>query len=299
MASILLEPRSGADDPRTLLATMMGADFSARSDVMTSADRGAGHIRRVLHELACADLFRGRDLSEFKVIDHGDAHAFNNAWEGAWTEIIAHAARAWEQSPFLICLGGDQTISWPLLTTAHQRVTRLGVVHVDAQRDIRGTERGVSDRNVMRGIVEHGLVKGTDLVQVGLNRFANDPELERVAHDLGIVGVTIDQLRDTGIEQGIERALWSVRECDGIWLSVDVECLDRSFAPGTTTGFAGGLVPAELDQIVEQVCGYPACIGMDVVEFDPERDIADITAQHVARLVMVALSARAGRLQRS
>jgi len=292
---ILLDPARARADERPILATMLGADFSARSVTTTNADRGPGHIRRVLREHSPCDLMRGLDLTKYVVSDHGDAHSFNNSWESAWTEIITHARTASTESPFVIALGGDQSVTWPLVTVAAERATRLGVFHIDAQRDMCELGPGVTDRNVMRGLVEHQLVRGTDLVQVALNRFANDAKLEAVAHANSIVGVTVEQLRADGITPAIERALWSMRECDAIWLSVDIECLDRTFAPGSTNAFAGGLLPAELDVIVDQVCGYPACVGMDVVEFDPSLDVSDITAHHAARVVMVALAARAAR----
>lgn len=291
----LLDTARARGDERPVLAALIGADFSARSVTTTDADRGPAHIRSALAAYGDADLQRWSSLSEHIVLDLGDSRSHDNAWEGAWSEIILHARAAWEAAPFVIALGGDQTVTWPLATAARERAQRLGIVHVDCQRDIEAAGRGVTDRNVLRGIVDRDLVQGTDLVQVGLNRFANTWEGEQAAHARSIVGVTVEQLRTDGIAEAMQRALWSIRECDVVYASIDVEVLDRSFAPGSTNAFGGGLLPSELDQVVRAICSWPACIGLDIVEYDPTRDVAEITAHQSARIVMTAVATLAER----
>jgi agmatinase len=86
-------------------------------------------------------------------------------------------------------------------------------------------------------------------------------------------------------------------ECDGVFLSVDIDVCDPGYAPGTGTPEPGGLSGRELLDAVRRICLELPVVGVDVVEVSPPYDHADITAALANRIVLEALSAIARRRQ--
>jgi agmatinase len=86
-------------------------------------------------------------------------------------------------------------------------------------------------------------------------------------------------------------------ECDGVFLSVDIDVCDPGHAPGTGTPEPGGLSARELLDSVRRICLELPVVGIDVVEVSPPHDHADITAALANRVVLEALSAIARRRQ--
>src|SRR4029079_659261 len=80
-------------------------------------------------------------------------------------------------------------------------------------------------------------------------------------------------------------------ECDGVFLSVDIDVCDPGHAPGTGTPEPGGLTARQLLDSVRRICMEVPVVGIDVVEVSPPYDHADITAALANRVVLEALSA--------
>jgi agmatinase len=83
----------------------------------------------------------------------------------------------------------------------------------------------------------------------------------------------------------------ATNECDGVFLSVDIDVCDPGHAPGTGTPEPGGLTARQLLDSVRRLCLELPIVGMDVVEVSPPYDHADITAALANRVVLEALSA--------
>ena len=84
-------------------------------------------------------------------------------------------------------------------------------------------------------------------------------------------------------------------ECDGVFLSVDIDVVDPGMAPGTGTPEPGGMTSRELLEAVRRICLELPIVGVDIVEVAPPFDNADITAILANRVVLEALSAIAKR----
>lgn len=84
-------------------------------------------------------------------------------------------------------------------------------------------------------------------------------------------------------------------ECDGVFLSVDIDVCDPGHAPGIGTPEPGGLSARELLDSVRRICLELPVVGVDIVEVSPSYDHADITAALANRVVLEALSAIARR----
>ncbi len=101
-----------------------------------------------------------------------------------------------------------------------------------------------------------------------------------------------------GLEECLTEAFSiAMDDCDGVFLSVDIDVADPGHAPGTGTPEPGGLSARQLLDAVRRVCLELPVVGVDVVEVSPPYDHADITAALANRVVLEALSGIAARRQ--
>jgi agmatinase len=105
-----------------------------------------------------------------------------------------------------------------------------------------------------------------------------------------------DRGRRPGLDQCLTEAFAiATDDCDGVFLSVDIDVCDPGHAPGTGTPEPGGLTARELLDSVRRICLELPVVGVDVVEVSPPYDHADVTAALANRVVLEALSAIARR----
>jgi agmatinase len=198
----------------------------------------------------------------------------------------------------VVALGGDHTLSLPLLRVAAQRHGPVALVHFDAHLDTWDTYFGepYTHGTPFRRAVEEGLLDTAALSHVGIRGplYGKADLAEDRRMGFGIV-TAADVLR-----QGVDEVVARLRERAGdrpLYISVDIDVLDPAHAPGTGTPEAGGLTSRELLEILR---GLDGCriIGGDVVEVAPAYDHADITAvaaSHVAYDVVSLLTRRLSR----
>jgi formiminoglutamase len=301
---VLIPSTDITEEARPILASLIGADYSSRAITPQRSDLAPAIVREAFARLAPWDASRGTDVGSWCVHDRGDAGARRAAtWEDAFAAIAGLAAKAHGDSSFVIGLGGDHSVSWPLIATAREAVrvrkgegARLGVVQLDVHHDVRPLDRGPSNGTPMRGLIETGVIDARDLVQIGIHPFANARELTEYCDSTGIRRFSIADVLNDGVEMTTRRTLTGLlKDVDAIYLTVDIDVLDRAFAPGTGAALPGGLDPRTLVELVEFICTDARTVALDVVEFDPERDVSGTTAANVAYVVMAAIAALARR----
>jgi len=292
-------------DARPVLAELIGADYSASALTPQRSDLAPDVVRAALPRFAPWDSRDGTDLAgAWCVADHGDAGGVGaKHWDDAVGRIGDLADVAFGTGSFVVALGGDHSVSWPLIAAAaratrsrHGRRARVGVIQLDVHHDVReiGSD-GPSNGTPFRGLLERGVLEPDELVQIGIHPFANRRPLTEYCDKRGIRRITLDDIARDGADETAAIALAALVEVDTIYLSIDIDVLDRAFAPGTAAALPGGLDPRTMTRIVELVCADPRAMALDVVEFDPQRDVASVTAYAVAHAVMAGLAAVARR----
>src|SRR5665647_85876 len=110
--------------------------------------------------------------------------------------------------------------------------------------------------------------------------------------------IELTEIGRRGLQECLTEAfVIAMDECDGVFLSVDIDVCDPGHAPGTGTPEPGGLTARELLDSVRRICLELPVVGVDIVEVSPPFDHADITAALANRVVLEALSAIARRRQ--
>jgi formiminoglutamase len=188
----------------------------------------------------------------------------------------------------VVVLGGDNSITRPGVhaVAVHTSLGRTGLITLDAHHDLRDTTGGLNNGNPIRALLEDGL-PGANIVQIGIQPFANSKTYADVARDAGITVVTADQARQRGVASVVQDALDQLAgTVDAIYVDLDVDVLDRAFAPACPGSRPGGLAPAEVQAAARVAGAHPKVRAMDIVEVDPTQDVADATVLAAASFLL-------------
>ncbi len=222
------------------------------------------------------------------VIDYGDCNWDHGRPETMPAAVEAHASTILEAGSAVVALGGDHFMSLPLLR-AHAKVHGpLALVHFDAHSDTWPCEPGRVDHGSMFWhAVREGLVDPARSVQIGIRTDNPDP--------LGFQWLQADWVHDNGPAAAAAAIKTRVGE-HAAYLTIDIDCLDPAFAPGTGTPVCGGLSTYQALAVLRQLEELNL-VGMDLAEVAPPYDHAQITALAGATLVLEYLCLRAAALR--
>src|SRR6188768_4535120 len=239
-------------------------------------------------------------LRDLRVVDAGDVEMPPGEIEralGALEEAV-HAVAAAGAVPLV--LGGDHSIALPDATgvARHLGYGRVSMIHFDAHADTGDIEFGslYGHGQPMRRLIESGALRGDRFLQIGLRGYWPGPDTLSWMAEQNMRSFEMTEIGARGLEACLTEAFEiATDECEGVFLSVDIDVCDPGHAPGTGTPEPGGLSARELLDAVRRICLELPVVGVDVVEVSPPYDHADITAALGNRVVLEALSAIARR----
>ena len=168
------------------------------------------------------------------------------------------------------------------------------MIHFDAHADTGDIEFGSlwGHGQPMRRLIESGALRGDRFLQIGLRGYWPPPETLDWMAAQNMRSYEMTEIVQRGLTECLTEAFAiATDECDGVFLSVDIDVCDPGHAPGTGTPEPGGLSARELLDAVRRICLELPVVGMDVVEVSPPYDHADITAALANRVVLEALCA--------
>jgi guanidinobutyrase len=235
-------------------------------------------------------------LTELKIFDAGDLLMPGgdlikslSVLEQA-TELISRAGA------IPVILGGDHSIaSADVAGIAHHRgMGKISMIHFDAHADTGDSQFGalVGHGTPMRRLIESGAVRGDRFLQLGLRGYWPDDETLKWMRDRGMRSYEMTEIHHRGMKEVLDESFRILTdECDGVFLSVDIDVVDPGMAPGTGTPEPGGMTSRELLEAVRRICLELPIVGIDIVEVAPPYDSADITAILANRVILEALSA--------
>ncbi|EDQ33985.1 agmatinase [Hoeflea phototrophica DFL-43] len=231
-----------------------------------------------------------RDLFEaMAVIDYGDCLLDYGNHQKTPATIEREAAKILKSGAFLLSLGGDHFVTWPLLK-AHAAIHGpLALVQFDAHQDTWFDDgRRIDHGSFVGRAVRDGVIDPSRSIQVGIRTHA--PE------DCGIRIVYGHEVEDMSAADIASTILDHVGDM-ACYVTFDIDCLDPAFAPGTGTPVAGGPSSAKMLSVLQKLGGLDIK-GADIVEVAPAYDHADITAIAGASVAMHYLGLLAERRSR-
>jgi agmatinase len=219
------------------------------------------------------------EIERLDLADVGDFRIAHGDIQGTLAKIEEQAAPLGH----LVALGGDHTITLPLLRALAARRGPLRLVHFDGHVDTWPESFGLTwgHGSPFYHAIEEGLVDPRHMIQVGIRS-----PLHRNIFDWtvgkGVTIVTSEDVHESG-PQAVAARIRAVLG-DGLsYLSFDIDALDPAFAPGTGTPEVGGLATWQARAILHRLAGIRFA-GMDVVEVSPPYDVAEITALAAATI---------------
>ena len=250
--------------------TLLGIPFDGCSSYL----RGAGEAPAKLREALRCDASNtwtetGVDLGVDGV--YGDAGDLAFKEGDAFAAIEAGVGGLLEQGKRPVSLGGDHSITYPIVKAVARRHPELTIFHFDAHPDLYEEFEGnrLSHACPFARIMEAGLAKR--LVQVGI-RTMNGHQREQ-AQRFGVEVVEMNGLP----------AYEKLRAAGPVYITFDMDVLDPGFAPGVSHREPGGMTVREAIAHLHVIEGE--IVGADLVEYNPVQDIAGVTATVAAKIL--------------
>ena len=299
--------RCDLDDASTYAradVVVLGAPFDGGTSHRPGARFGPQAIRTtdyLPHDGSRPSLaLRTDGLRDLRVVDAGDVEMYSGDIEVALPALEAAVEKVARAGAIPVVLGGDHSVAYPDAKGVANvlGLGRVSMIHFDAHADTGDVEFGSlwGHGQPMRRLLESGAVRGDRFLQVGLRGYWPPPEtLDWMAVE-GFRSYEMTEITRRGLDTCLtEASRIATDDCDGVFLSVDIDVCDPGHAPGTGTPEPGGLTARQLLDAVRRLCLELPIVGMDVVEVSPPYDHADITAALANRVVLEALSAIARR----
>ena len=269
--------------------TVIGIPFDGLASARKGAALAPERIRFWSRHVTPFSEDRTR-LADLTICDAGDIPIVRP--ESDFERVAHYVANLPSGIPIL--LGGDHSVTIPIFQGQRQRVAhhRLGVLWVDAHPDLCDDFDGsrLSHACVLRRGLEYGIDQ-QDVCLVGLRSW-EEQELDLIENGRMHVYTARDvsELGMKSIAADIHKIL---ARCDAVHVSLDIDCLDPSSAPGTGIPEFGGLTPREVLTLIQSLQGLPL-VGLDVVEVAPPLDPSESTVFAALKIIMefIAVVAR-------
>ena len=239
-------------------------------------------------------------LKDLKIADAGDLMMPPGNLEESLKVLKDATEKISRAGAIAVVLGGDHSIASADVAgiAAHRGKGKISMVHFDAHADTGDLQMGalVGHGTPMRRLIESGDVRGDRFLQLGLRGYWPDNATLNWMRDQKMRSYEMTEIHHRGLSAVLDESFATLtNQCDGVFLSVDIDVVDPGMAPGTGTPEPGGMTSRELLEAVRRICLELPIVGIDVVEVAPPFDSADITAILANRVVLEALSAIAKR----
>ncbi|MCU0356998.1 MAG: agmatinase [Cyclobacteriaceae bacterium] len=251
------------------MVTVLGIPLDENSSFLQGAAAGPQCIRDAYHSPSANYWSEsGIDLSRVKEWkDQGDL--LLSPGIQAITDIERGIAAQLAAGHKTLSLGGDHSITYPIIKAYAKHYPGLNILHIDAHADLYHDFEGnpYSHASPFARIMEQHLVKR--LVQVGI-RTLTQHQREQAAK----FGVEIIEMKDWKDDTELS--------FDGpLYISLDLDAMDPAFVPGVSHHEPGGFSVRQVLSIIQRVQG--TIVGADIVELNPTRDIQQVTAMVAAK----------------
>ena len=259
---------------------VLGAPFDGAATFRAGARFGPAAIREA--SLLLRPYNEALEIAPFaraQVVEAGDAPASPIGVESGHAAIEASARELTSAGTMIVGLGGDHSVTLPLLRATAARHGRLSLLQLDAHTDTWDSYFGAryTHGTIFRRAAEEGVIDPHRSVQIGLRGSLYGAEDLAENRDLGFATLLAREFDGVGVEGAL--ALCAERLRSPVYVTVDIDVLDPAFAPGTGTPEAGGLTSRELLALLHGLSELRLRLaGADVVEVAPPYDPAGVTA---------------------
>lgn len=268
---------------------VIGVPLSKSSISHSGAALAPQAIWQALSFYSTYSIEAGIDLADITVTDYGDVvmHPTDIVEsQGRIAETVEQVVALYPESKW-IALGGDHSITFPVVSGWQKQKGKIGMIQFDAHHDLRNLEDGgPTNGTPFRRLIEAGVIGGSKLVQIGLRDFANSRAYTEYGKQRGVTMYTVEEVYRPGIQTIIEKSMQMLSDVDAVYVSVDMDVLDQAFAPGCPAIGPGGMDSRTLLQSILLLARYDKVQAMDIVEIDPTIDFRQMTSRLAAWFIL-------------
>jgi len=240
----------------------------------------------LLPNLGVYDVELGRyKLANTKIIDCGDISVAPTLSDVNLDLITDSARNILRHKLFPVVLGGDHSITYPVVRAFKDKTFDMVQfdTHMDFADDILGIK--ISHANPIKRASELDSVN--EITQIGIRGLLNPELFIEEGKEYGSKVITAKD----AIKSGADWVISQVPYAENIYVTIDIDALDPSVAPGTGTPEPGGFNYMQMREMLTALPKRGRIIGFDLVEVNPLYDPAGVTAQVAARLILDFLAA--------
>ena len=252
---------------------VFGVPFDEKSSYKKGTSKGPQAIRAAsTGEAINSWTESGVNLEEETIIvDLGDLEVSGSFWD-VFAKIERQIEEILEKGAVPVVMGGDHSLSYPIVKAFAPKYDSLDILHFDAHPDLYDELYGdrYSHACPFARIIEEGHV--ANLVQVGIRAATGQHRTMARKH-----GVRMIEMNN------IDQAM-ALNFSNPLYISFDMDVLDPAFAPGVSHHEAGGLSTRQAIDMLHALKG--TIVGLDVVELNPDRDPLGITAAAAVKIIM-------------
>jgi guanidinobutyrase len=234
-------------------------------------------------------------FDSLQIADAGDVALNPYSLEKSLAIIQAHYGELLDHPITPVSIGGDHTVTLPILRALAKKHGPMGLVHVDAHADMNDEMFGerITHGTIFRRALEEGLVEPAKMYQIGLRATGYAAEDFDWARNRGVTVVPAEDCWYTSLAPLMDGVRAVIGAQQPTYLSFDIDGLDPSVAPGTGTPEPGGLTGSQGLEIIRGCAGLNL-VGCDLVEVSPPYDTTGNTALLAANLIFEMLCALPG-----
>jgi len=290
IATFMLLPQ--AETARDLDVALLGIPYDGGTSYRTGARFGPRAVREQSSLIRSWNpVLKVHPFEKLRVADCGDVDVVPISIERTYEAVERRIAAVTAEGALPVCVGGDHSVTLPILRALARRHGPLGVVHFDAHPDTWDEYFGSKffHGTPFRRAVEEGHVDPRRMIQVGIRGPLYGDEDFAFHQQHGIEFHRIESVKEQGTAWVAER-FSRLRTGGPVYCSFDIDAVDPAYAPGTGTPEVGGLTSYEALVLVRALAGMPL-VGADVVEVSPLYDgPGQITALLAANLLFELVS---------
>jgi len=262
---------------------VFGIPFDGSVSFRSGAGDAPDALRKITYTI-CPTTEDFHSFADLKLKDAGNITGKSR--DAIFTNAKKLTADLVRKETFFIMLGGDHSVTIPV----HQGIDdaldeAFGIIHIDAHFDLCDDQAGdkFSHGSTERRALELENVRGLDdIFFLGIRSIESD-ELE-FFNTNSVQVVSAKQIAKNGVDKALTRLKKQLGHLNKIYLTLDIDCLDPAYAPGTGTPQFGGLSSRELLDLVEGIFDLPI-MGMDIVEVAPKLDDSLVSVFAARKLV--------------
>jgi agmatinase len=223
-------------------------------------------------------------FEKYRIADYGDFSVNPLSIQDTFQRVEEQMALLTEAETRVAAVGGDHSLSLPLLRATTKKYGPVAVIQFDAHNDLWDEYFGskLSHGTPFRRAIEEGLIRENSFLQVGLRGQVYSSHDFEFAKQHKVEMITAEQFHAHGMK--LFREKLQAFHGKPVYVTLDIDCVDPAFAPGTGTPQVGGFSSAQIVELVRGLRGLKL-VGCDLVEVSPPYDNGSITSLLAANLL--------------